>query len=98
MATNELFQHVKDKNFAMLSLSLRALPPEALLEVDEAGNTFKTLAIKILSDKDFEQFCSVLQGYYENLSPRLKQRYEGEIHECCAKSAGPQNIIDEILA
>lgn len=96
MAKNELFQHVLDKNFVSLSQSLSTLPPEALLEVDEVGNTFKTLAIKTLTNAEFEEFCTIMQHYYESLSPLRKQKYEVETHECKA-SLGATNIIDAIL-
>ena len=67
MYINDLFKAVEQKDFQFLSQALRRVDKSALHEVDAAGHTFKTLAIKTLQNPEFEEFCRILQEYYREV-------------------------------
>ncbi len=63
MQQNLLHENILSKNFIDLALQLRAQDPKTQQELNSEGDSFKTLAIKTLSDGEFDVFCDVMQDY-----------------------------------
>lgn len=63
MQQNPLHENILSKNFTDLAIELRAQDPKIQQELNSEGDSFKTLAIKTLSDGEFDVFCDVMQDY-----------------------------------
>ena len=64
MQHTPLHRHILEKNLVALAEDLQSERPEVIEELDNHGDSFKTLAIKTLNEQEFDIFCDILQNYY----------------------------------
>lgn len=61
---NTLLQNIVDKDLKALEKNLSKCDAEELQKINHKCENFKSLAIKTLNDKDFEDFCRILKNFY----------------------------------
>lgn len=70
---NTLLQNIADKNLKALEENLSKCDAQELQTINQKCENFKSLAIKTLNDKEFEDFCRILKNFYaqKKIGPKI---------------------------